>query len=189
MKPAVTFLRVGLQGYSLRVLQASRISNHCNSTAVRHCYRYRNQARFASTSQEVPTSQAASTSQKVVTTAAGRLVRRVKNIFLSTGIGILLFFGYYYITDTRATAHQWLVPPTLRWIYKDAEEAHYAGTKLLKTLYGFGLHPRERESGDALGDLEVEVGQLLQRVMLQTQLIYIKLHLGIRTHACKPCRY
>lgn len=98
-------------------------------------------------------------------------MRRVKNIFLSTGLGILLFFGYYYITDTRATAHQWLVPPALRWIYKDAEEAHHAGTKLLKTLYGFGLHPRERESGDALGDLEVEVGQLPQRVMLQTQLI------------------
>lgn len=157
MKPAVLFLRVGLQGYSLRVLQASRISNHCKSASVRH--RYQNQARFASTSQAVSTSQAAPTSQKVVTTA-GRLVRRVKNIFLGTGIGILLFFGYYYITDTRATAHQWLVPPALRWIYKDAEEAHHAGTNLLKTLYGFGLHPRERDSVDALGDLEVEVGQL-----------------------------
>lgn len=87
-------------------------------------------------------------------------MRRVKNIVLGTGIGILLFFGYYYVTDTRATAHQWLVPSALRWIYKDAEEAHHAGTNLLKTLYGFGLHPRERESVDALGDLEVEVGQL-----------------------------
>lgn len=156
MKSAVLFLRMGLQGYSLRVLQASRISNHCKSASVRHCYRYRNQARFTSTSQAV---SAASTSQKVVKTA-GRLVRRVKNIFLGTGLGILLFFGYYYVTDTRATAHRWLVPPALRWIYKDAEEAHHAGTNLLKTLYGFGLHPRERESVDALGDLEVEVGEL-----------------------------
>lgn len=98
-------------------------------------------------------------------------MRQVKNLFLGTGIVILLFFGFYYVTDTRATAHQWLVPPALRWIYKDAEEAHHAGTKLLKTLYGVGLHPRERESGDSLGDLEVEVGQLLQWVMLQTPLI------------------
>lgn len=163
MKPGVLFLRVGLQNYSLRVLQASRNSNHYNSTSVRHCYRYsyRNQARFASTSQAISASQeAASKSQKKVVSTAGRLVRRVKNIFLGTGIGILVFFGYYYITDTRATAHQWLVPPALRWIYKDAEEAHHAGTKLLKTLYGFGLHPRERESVDAIGNLEVEVGQL-----------------------------
>lgn len=157
MKPVVLFLRVGLQGYSLRVLQASRISNHCKSASVRHFYRYRDQARFASTSQAVSASQATPASQSAVTTA-GRLVRRVKNIFLGIGIGILLFFGYYYITDTRATAHQWLVPPALRWIYKDAEEAHHAGTNLLKNLYGFGLHPRERESVDALGDLEVEVG-------------------------------
>lgn len=159
MTPAVLFLRVGPQRCSLRIPEASRISIQCNSAPVRHGYRYRNPARFASTSQAVSASQEAPTSQKVVTTA-GSLVRRVKNTFLGTGIGILLFFGYYYITDTRATAHQWLVPPTLRWIYQDAEEAHHAGTNLLKTLYGFGLHPRERESVDALGDLEVEVGQL-----------------------------
>lgn len=156
MKPAVLFHRVGLQGYDLRILQASRVSIQCNSASARHCYRYWNQSRLASTSQAV---SAAATSQKVVKTT-GRLVRRVRRIFLGTGIGILLFFGSYYITDTRATAHQWLVPPSLRWIYKDAEEAHHAGTNLMKTLYRIGLHPRERESVDALGDLEVEVGQL-----------------------------
>lgn len=176
MRPGVLFLRVGLQDYGLRVLQASRISNNCcNSTTVRHYYyySYRNQARFASTSQAVSASQevASKSQKKVITTAGRRFVRRVKNIFLGTGIGILVFFGYYYITDTRATAHQWLVPPALRWIYEDAEEAHHAGTKLLKTLHGFGLHPRERESVDALGDLEVEVGHLLSRFMSQTQLI------------------
>lgn len=156
MKPAVLFHRVGLQGYNLRILQASRISIQCNSASVWHSFRYQNQSRLASMSHPV---SADPTSQKVVTTA-GRLVRRVRKISLGTGIGILLFFGYYYITDTRATAHQWLVPPALRWIYKDAEEAHHAGTNLLKTLYSFGLHPRERESVDALGDLKVEVGQL-----------------------------
>ena len=152
MKPATLFLRMGLQRYSVRSIQ-------CNFASVRHCYTCMNHLRFASTSQAVSNSQAAPASQKVAATA-GRLVRRVKNIFVGTGIGALLFFGYYYITDTRATAHQWLVPRALRWIFKDAEEAHHTGTRFLKTLYGFGLHPRERESSDALGDLEVEVGQL-----------------------------
>lgn len=47
--------------------------------------------------------------------------------------------------------------PSLRWIYDDAEEAHEAGTKALKALYEFGLHPRERGNADSAGDLEVEV--------------------------------
>lgn len=150
MKPNISFLRVGLQRYSVPSLQ---------SVTVRHCLRYRNHVRFTTTSQAVSDSQPAPTSQKLAT-SAGRLMRHVKNIFVGTGTGILLLFGYYYITDTRATAHQWLVPPALRWIYMDAEEAHHAGTRFLKTLYGFGLHPRERESSDALSSLELEVGQL-----------------------------
>lgn len=36
--------------------------------------------------------------------------------------------------------------PTLRWLYPDAEDAHHIGTQTLKTLYSFGLHPRERPS-------------------------------------------
>jgi dihydroorotate dehydrogenase len=47
--------------------------------------------------------------------------------------------------------------PALRQIYPDGEDAHHAGTAILKTLYRFGLHPRERSSPDLAGDLEVEV--------------------------------
>ncbi|KAE8441030.1 hypothetical protein EG329_006094 [Mollisiaceae sp. DMI_Dod_QoI] len=75
-------------------------------------------------------------------------------------------FGYLYITDTRASVHQWLVVPAIRWFYPDAEEAHHVGTQALKGLYSFGLHPRERagSSKDARGaDLSVTVfGQKLQ---------------------------
>ncbi|KAH7323537.1 hypothetical protein BKA65DRAFT_360579, partial [Rhexocercosporidium sp. MPI-PUGE-AT-0058] len=71
-----------------------------------------------------------------------------------------------YVTDTRASAHQWLVVPALRWIYPDAEDAHHHGTQTLKALYSFGLHPRERNSKaqDSKGvDLSVTVfGQKLQ---------------------------
>jgi len=59
--------------------------------------------------------------------------------------------------DTRASVHQFIVVPSLRWIYPDAEEAHEVSTKLLKTLYSYGLSPRERGNADARGDLSVEV--------------------------------
>ena len=107
----------------------------------------------------------ASTSQKVATDAKS-LGTRLKNLFLGSALGLFLVFGYYYVTDTRAGIHQWLVVPSLRWIYDDAEEAHEAGTKALKSLYEFGLHPRERGNGDAVGDLQVEVrsGRLPQAI-------------------------
>lgn len=34
----------------------------------------------------------------------------------------------------------------MRWLYPDAEDAHHIGTQTLKTLYSFGIHPRERPS-------------------------------------------
>lgn len=83
------------------------------------------------------------------------IVTRLKNLLLGTAVGVALIVGYYYITDTRASVHRWLVVPSLRRVYPDAEEAHEAGTKALKALYEFGLHPRER--ANEAGDLEVEV--------------------------------
>ncbi|WPG99880.1 Hypothetical protein R9X50_00270000 [Acrodontium crateriforme] len=67
-------------------------------------------------------------------------------------------FGYLYITDTRASVHQWLVVPALRLIHSDAEEAHHAAIGYIKSLYSLGLHPRERINDDqVLGDLSIEV--------------------------------
>ncbi|KAL9117557.1 MAG: hypothetical protein Q9187_005909 [Circinaria calcarea] len=85
------------------------------------------------------------------------LMMRLKNLFLGTTIGLSLAFGYLYITDTRAGIHQWVVVPSLRWIYHDAEDAHEAGTKALKALHTFGIHPRERGDPDRAKDLEIEV--------------------------------
>lgn len=87
----------------------------------------------------------------------GSLVTRLKNLLYGTSIALFLVFGYYYVTDTRAGVHRWLVTPSLRWIYNDAEEAHEAGTKALKGLYELGIHPRERGDPDKAGDLSVEV--------------------------------
>lgn len=76
----------------------------------------------------------------------------------SAGLVLFLGFGYLYITDTRASIHQWLVVPALRIFYTDPEEAHHAGIRYIKGLYNFNLHPRERRNRDErLGDLKVEV--------------------------------
>lgn len=85
------------------------------------------------------------------------LVTRIKNFFLGTSIALALGFGYLYATDTRSGIHQWVVVPSIRYLYKDAEDAHEAGTNILKALYRFGLNPRERGDRDAAGDLKVEV--------------------------------
>jgi dihydroorotate dehydrogenase len=83
---------------------------------------------------------------------------RTKNLIYGTGLLVALSFGYLYITDTRASIHQWFVVPTMRLIHWDAEDAHHAGVNYMKVLYKLGLHPRERSTDDQeLGDLRVEV--------------------------------
>lgn len=82
---------------------------------------------------------------------------RTKNFAYGTLVALGLSFGYLYVTDTRASIHEWLVVPALRQIYPDGEDAHQAGTKMLKALHSFGLNPRERGNDDAAGDLAVEV--------------------------------
>ncbi|KAG8424537.1 Dihydroorotate dehydrogenase (quinone), mitochondrial [Metarhizium acridum] len=73
---------------------------------------------------------------------------RAKAILYGGALAATLYIGYLYTTDTRAFVHRYLVPPTLRVLFPDAEEAHHASTSALKTLYALGLHPRER--GDSL---------------------------------------
>ncbi|KAL1598744.1 Dihydroorotate dehydrogenase (quinone), mitochondrial [Paraconiothyrium brasiliense] len=82
---------------------------------------------------------------------------RTKNFVYSTALTLALSFGYLYVTDTRSSFHEWLVVPVLRQIYPDGEDAHHAGTKIVKALHSFGLNPRERGNPDAAGDLAVEV--------------------------------
>jgi dihydroorotate dehydrogenase len=82
---------------------------------------------------------------------------RTKNFVYGALITFGLVSGYLYVTDTRASIHEWLFVPVLRRIYPDGEDAHHAGTSMLKALHSFGLHPRERGDGDAAGDLQVEL--------------------------------
>lgn len=78
------------------------------------------------------------------TTAAAEGASRAKILLLGTSLVASGTVLYLYATDTRASVHQWLVPPLLRLLYPDAEDAHHIGTTALQTLYTLGLHPRER---------------------------------------------
>jgi dihydroorotate dehydrogenase len=98
----------------------------------------------------------ASTASETATNARSTGTR-TKNFIYGSALSLALSFGYLYITDTRAGFHDWLVVPAIRQYYGDAEDAHHAGTRILKALYSFGIHPRERGDPDAAGDLEVEV--------------------------------
>jgi len=90
-------------------------------------------------------------------TNVGSAGTRTKNLVYGTLLTLGGTFGYLYVTDTRASIHEWLVVPALRQIYPDGEEAHHAGTHMLKVLHSFGLNPRERGVADSQGDLAVEV--------------------------------
>lgn len=123
--------------------------------------------RFASTGSEAAkaTADAAKTagqSAKTTATIAAKKTAsggsRVIAYIYGTGLVLLLSFGYLYITDTRATIHQYVAVPLMRLIHQDPEEAHHSGIGYIKGLYDFNLHPRERGNLDQeLGDLRVEV--------------------------------
>ncbi|OAA66535.1 dihydroorotate reductase [Niveomyces insectorum RCEF 264] len=108
-------------------------------------------ARTAPTPAAVSTT-AAQASPRVVETSA---VSRLRVVFFATSVGLTLFAGYLYVTDTRASVHRWLVPPLIRALFPDAEDAHHYGTQSLKILYCLGLHPRDRTNGG--DDLAVSV--------------------------------
>jgi dihydroorotate dehydrogenase len=77
---------------------------------------------------------------------------------LGTSLALTLLVGYVYGTDTRASIHRHGIVPLIRAVYPDAEDAHHSGVDALKTLYKYGLHPRERGDQDGDGALETQVG-------------------------------
>ncbi|PKS07333.1 hypothetical protein jhhlp_005935 [Lomentospora prolificans] len=68
----------------------------------------------------------------------------LKVLLYGSAAAVSAVAGYIYLTDTRSAFHRFIVPPALRAIFPDAEDAHHAGTASMKMLYSLGLHPRER---------------------------------------------
>ncbi|KAL1887455.1 Dihydroorotate dehydrogenase (quinone), mitochondrial [Sporothrix stenoceras] len=68
----------------------------------------------------------------------------IRTAAYATALGATLFAVFLYGTDTRASVHRWIVPPLIRTLYPDAEDAHHIGTEALKVLYRLGLNPKDR---------------------------------------------
>lgn len=102
--------------------------------------------------------RSASTNQQ-----ASPVTSRLVNFFYGTTLVLGLGIVYVYATDTRASVHRYVVIPALRLIYSDPEEAHHVTNHVLKSLWEFGVYPRERGDPDSKKDLETEIfGQKLQ---------------------------
>ncbi|TGJ82808.1 hypothetical protein E0Z10_g5984 [Xylaria hypoxylon] len=80
------------------------------------------------------------------TTTASPLASRARTAIFVTSIALSGVVVYIYTTDTRAFFHHYVVPPLLRFVYPDAEDAHNAAVSSMKNLYNLKLHPRERAS-------------------------------------------
>ncbi|KAA8650610.1 hypothetical protein EYZ11_002760 [Aspergillus tanneri] len=134
---------------SLRGAQPSSIFSKrplvCRQWAVRYA---------SDTANTAAASEAATETVKQAPKKAGRGSRR---IVLGTSLALTLLVGYVYGTDTRASIHRYGVVPLIRLLYPDAEDAHHIGVDILKTLYKYGLHPRERGNPDGDGVLATEV--------------------------------
>ncbi|KAJ5753650.1 uncharacterized protein N7511_007803 [Penicillium nucicola] len=83
--------------------------------------------------------------------------RRSKKALYGTSLALTLLVGYIYGTDTRASIHRYGIVPLIRQFYPDAEDAHHMGVDMLKMLYPYGLHPRERGNPDSDGALATEI--------------------------------
>ncbi|RYP32729.1 hypothetical protein DL767_005063 [Monosporascus sp. MG133] len=78
---------------------------------------------------------------------ASRSVSRAKTLLFATSLAASGYLIYFYATDTRAFVHRYVVPPLLRTVFPDAEDAHNAAVSSMKGLYEVNLHPRERAGG------------------------------------------
>ncbi|KAI3332548.1 hypothetical protein F4824DRAFT_288399 [Ustulina deusta] len=87
--------------------------------------------------------RAASTS---ASTTAPPFAPRARTALLATSLALSGVAIYIYTTDTRAFFHRYVIPPLLRFVYPDAEDAHNAAVASMKNLYSLNLHPRERAS-------------------------------------------
>lgn len=153
-------------GLRARSLPAARWTQRPSASLPKLAERLPGTARYAS--------ESASTAAEAVKEAPKELPKRAarssrKGLY-GTSLALALLVGYVYGTDTRASIHRYGMVPLIRWLIPDAEEAHHFGVDMLKTLYQYGLHPRERGNPDRDGALATEVSTLpdLPRTQLAT---------------------
>ncbi|OQE04543.1 hypothetical protein PENVUL_c032G05502 [Penicillium vulpinum] len=139
-----------------RALPTSRFTQRPSALLSKRAQRYPGASRYASDS-----AAAKETAKEATQEAAKEIPRKAgrssKKALYGTSLALTLLVGYIYGTDTRASIHRYAAVPLIRLLWPDAEDAHHIGVEYLKTLYRYGLHPRERGDPDRDGVLATEV--------------------------------
>ncbi|KAJ5646146.1 Aldolase-type TIM barrel [Penicillium lividum] len=141
-------------GLRARSLPAARWSQRPSALLPKRAERFPGAVRYASDSTPTAAAEPVKEAAKELPKRAARGSR--KGIY-GTSFALALLVGYIYGTDTRASIHRYAMVPLIRWLYPDAEEAHHFGVEMLKSLYEYGMHPRERGNPDRDGALATEV--------------------------------
>lgn len=167
-------------------LTGTRLGRHtlaptCRQFSRPQSLRYASDTAASATETAKATESAAKETAKEAPKKAGRGSRRT---VLGTSLALTLLVGYVYGTDTRASVHRYAVVPLIRALYPDAEDAHHLGVDALRTLYNYGLHPRERGDPDGDGALETEVGESILDFIEIVECAYGDRSLG--THCPTP---
>ncbi|RDW90784.1 dihydroorotate dehydrogenase 2 [Aspergillus mulundensis] len=146
--------RVTLSGVS-RLGGRRPLTPFCRQFPRSQSLRYASDTSAAAT--KVTAEATAETAKETVKEAPKKAGRSLRRTVVGTSLALTLLIGYVYGTDTRASIHRYGVVPLIRQIFPDAEDAHHIGVDALKTLYKYGLHPRERGDPDGDGVLATEV--------------------------------
>lgn len=159
--PAGTATMAWKTGLRARAVPPSRWCQRPSVSYRRLQWKPRQTLRYASDATPNTASNAASNTSEAVSETAKETTKKTRGGFrrkaICTSLAVGLLVGYVYATDTRASFHRYGVVPLVRWIYPDAEDAHHSGVDALRTLYKFGLNPRERGDPDGDGALATEV--------------------------------
>ena len=138
-----------------RALPTSRWTQR-PSAMLKRAERY-GASRYASDSAAPATEAAKEAVKEAPKEIPRKAGRGSKKLLYGTSLALTLLVGYIYGTDTRASIHRYGIVPLIRKLYPDAEDAHHMGVDVLKLLYPYGLHPRERGEPDRDGALSTEV--------------------------------
>jgi hypothetical protein len=84
-------------------------------------------------------------------TPFGRAFLRLRNLSLGIVTLSVATFSVFYLLDSRAAAHRYILTPILRLLTPDPEDAHRIAVLALK----YGLHPKDTKPDDARLAVEV----------------------------------
>ena len=108
------------------------------------------------------------------------------DIFWAALAAVVLGTGYFYVTDTRSSIHRYISAPLTRLLYRDAEDSHHAGVKILKLMYRLGLHPRERPPAPDSENAAVNAADLRTEILDYTLANPVGISAGLDKHGEIP---